>query len=104
MCRFQLRCVMRQPLTVYPGAEVYATMRLEAHARQSYDIHATLGIKSIDPQGVDQQVLVGLSNVMSAPQEHFCMTGHTMLCTWCYLFQSWASQATCLPCAGERKV
>ena len=61
---------MRQPLTVYPGAEVYAAMRLEAHARQSYDIHATLGIKSIDPQATDQQVLMVLLNCTSAPQEH----------------------------------
>ena len=72
MCRFQLRCVMRQPLTTYPGAEVYAAMRLEAHARQSYDIYATLGIKSIDPQGIDQQVLLASSNCTRALQKHLC--------------------------------
>lgn len=55
-CRFQLRCVMSQPLTVYPGAEVYGQLNLVAHARQSYDIISTLGVKSPNPQTADQQV------------------------------------------------
>ncbi|CAL5219667.1 g1550 [Coccomyxa viridis] len=53
---FQLRCVMTQPLTVFPGAEVFGTLKLVAHARQSYDIYATLGVKSINPHAANQQV------------------------------------------------
>ena len=58
LCRFQLRCVMTQPLTVFPGAEVFGTLKLVAHTRQSYDIYATLGVKSVNPHAADQQVIL----------------------------------------------
>ncbi len=45
--RFQLRCVLRQPLTVYPGADVHGELRLIAHKRQSYDIHLRLSVPSL---------------------------------------------------------
>ena len=47
---------MAQPLTVFPGAEVFAKLNLVAHTRQSYDIFASLGVKSINPHVADQQV------------------------------------------------
>jgi hypothetical protein len=55
-CRFQLRCVLSQPLTVYPGAEVAGELRLVAHKRQSYDVHLRLSIPSLAPGVPDQTV------------------------------------------------
>ncbi|EIE20922.1 S-adenosyl-L-methionine-dependent methyltransferase [Coccomyxa subellipsoidea C-169] len=46
---FQLRCVLSQPLTVYPGAELHGELRLIAHKRQSYDIHLRLSVPSLAP-------------------------------------------------------
>ena len=40
---------MAQPLTVFPGAEVFGSLNLVAHARQSYDIFAPLAVNSINP-------------------------------------------------------
>ena len=47
---------MAQPLTVFPGAQVVGTLKLVAHARQSYDIYASLGMKSMNPHAADQEV------------------------------------------------
>ena len=55
-CRFQLRCVLSQPLTVYPGAEVAGELRLVAHKRQSYDVHLRLSAPSLAPGVPDQTV------------------------------------------------
>ena len=52
---------MAQPLTVFPGAEVFAKLNLVAHTRQSYDIFASLGVKSINPHVADQQVSLVLA-------------------------------------------
>ena len=42
---FQLRCVLRQPLLVSgPGAVLEGELVLEAHERQSYDIHLSLSL------------------------------------------------------------
>ncbi len=60
---------MAQPLTVFPGAEVFGSLNLVAHARQSYDIFATLGVKSMNPQAPDQQVLFADCN---RPVKHCC--------------------------------
>jgi len=50
---FQLRCVLQQPLVVTrAGDTVSGTLRLVAHARQSYDIHLTVrapGVTGEDP-------------------------------------------------------
>ncbi|BDA42476.1 probable histone-arginine methyltransferase CARM1 [Coccomyxa sp. Obi] len=55
---FQLRCVLRQPLTVYPGADVHGELRLIAHKRQSYDIHLRLSVPSL-AAGVPDHVVTG---------------------------------------------
>lgn len=56
-CRFQLRCVLERPLWAIAGCQVKGTMRLVAHARQSYDIHVSLEIPPVsaimEPQKVN---------------------------------------------------
>ena len=69
--RFQLRCVLSQPLTVYPGAEVVGELRLVAHKRQSYDIHLRLSVPSLAAGVPDLTVLGSLDNPLlplNAPQ------------------------------------
>ena len=42
---FQLRCVLREPLVVSgPGAVIEGELVLEAHERQSYDVHLSLSL------------------------------------------------------------
>eukprot|EP00803_Ostreobium_quekettii_P005732 evm.model.scf_27.21 EVM.evm.TU.scf_27.21 scf_27:168542-174913(-) len=53
---FQLRCVMETPLWAVAGSEVVGTLRLVAHAFQSYDIHATLEVPPIAPGQPHQKV------------------------------------------------
>ncbi len=47
--RFQLRCVLEQPLVVAQGAMVRGELRLTAHSRQSYDVHLTLTAPPFQP-------------------------------------------------------
>ena len=49
MRRFQLRCVLEQPLVVAQGATVHGELRLTAHSRQSYDVHLTLTAPPFQP-------------------------------------------------------
>ena len=49
MRRFQLRCVLEQPLVVAQGAMVRGELRLTAHSRQSYDVHLTLTAPPFQP-------------------------------------------------------
>ncbi len=49
MRRFQLRCVLEQPLVVAQGAVVRGELRLTAHSRQSYDVHLTLTAPPFQP-------------------------------------------------------
>lgn len=65
-CRFQLRCVLKQPLTVYPGADVQGELRLVAHKRQSYDIHLRLTVPSLAPGVPDQTVRNPSSQALQA--------------------------------------
>lgn len=54
-CRFQLRCLMEHPVVVtQPGATVSGELRLEAHNRQSYDVHVTLRAPPLAPGGPEQ--------------------------------------------------
>ncbi|KAK9909649.1 hypothetical protein WJX75_005586 [Coccomyxa subellipsoidea] len=55
---FQLRCVLSQPLTVYPGADLHGELRLVAHKRQSYDIHLKLSVPSL-AAGVPDHTVTG---------------------------------------------
>lgn len=56
--RFQLRCVVRQPLCVDAGARVTGMLHLVAHNRQSYDIYLTLTAPPLQP-GFPQQQAAG---------------------------------------------
>ena len=40
--RFQLRCVLEQPIMVSRGQSISGELRLVAHSRQSYDVHLKL--------------------------------------------------------------
>ena len=77
LCRFQLRCVMTQPLTVFPGAEVFGTLKLVAHPRQSYDIYATVGVKSMKPHAADQKVIPLKHTVYTS-----CLLCKVQKCAW----------------------
>ncbi len=56
---FQLRCVLQQPLFVMQRDTVLkGTLRLVAHARQSYDVHVTLVAPPLQP-GLPPQVSSG---------------------------------------------
>lgn len=52
--RFQLRCLLGQPLTVAAGSLVTGELRLAAHKRQSYDVHLTLCAPPLAPGGAPQ--------------------------------------------------
>lgn len=53
--RFQLRCLMEQPVMVtQPGATVSGELRLEAHNRQSYDVLVTLRAPPLASGGPEQ--------------------------------------------------
>jgi hypothetical protein len=54
--RFQLRCLLGQPLTVAAGGLVTGELRLTAHKRQSYDVHLTLSAPALVPGGAPQTV------------------------------------------------
>lgn len=55
VCRFQLRCLLEQPVVVaQPGATVSGELRLVAHSRQSYDVHVTLRAPPLTPGGPPQ--------------------------------------------------
>lgn len=54
--RFQLRCVLEQPLVSRVGGIVSGELRLEAHERQSYDVHLTLQVPSVARGQPPQQV------------------------------------------------
>ena len=56
-CRFQLRCLLGQPLTVAAGGVVTGELRLVAHKRQSYDVHLTLSAPPLLPGDSPQTVL-----------------------------------------------
>ena len=56
-CRFQLRCVMMQPLELRTGQAVKGSLRLVAHNQQSYDLHLTLTAPPLTQGGPPQQVL-----------------------------------------------
>ena len=56
-CRFQLRCLLGQPLTVAAGGVVTGELRLVAHKRQSYDVHLTLCAPPLLPDDPPQTVL-----------------------------------------------
>ncbi len=45
--RFQLRCVLDQPLVARTGDSVTGELRLQAHERQSYDVHLTLQVPPV---------------------------------------------------------
>jgi len=62
--RFQLRCVLSQPLTVYPGADVHGELRLVAHKRQSYDITLQLTVPSLAAGVPDHTVCNYLHKLM----------------------------------------
>lgn len=57
VCRFQLRCVLEQPLVVAQGAVVRGELRLTAHSRQSYDVHLTLTAPPFQP-GMPPQTVI----------------------------------------------
>ena len=56
-CRFQLRCVLMQPLLLAAGQAVRGSLRCTAHNQQSYDLHLTLTAPPLTPGGPPQQVL-----------------------------------------------
>lgn len=59
-CRFQLRCLLKQPIQVSgPGATVTGMLRLVAHSRQSYDVHLTLQAPGLQPGQPPQVVGLG---------------------------------------------
>lgn len=62
VCRFQLRCVLQQPLAVQAGATVTGELRLVAHERQSYDIHVTLQAPGLQADAPAQAVSVAGSH------------------------------------------
>ena len=80
--RFQLRCVLEQPLVVGPGAVVSGELRLTAHSRQSYDVHLTLTAPPFQP-GMPPQtvrstlttacaiVLIAMHSLACSPFEAF---------------------------------
>jgi histone-arginine methyltransferase CARM1 len=54
---FQLRCVLQQPLLVLtPNTKLSGSMRLVAHARQSYDVHVELHAPPVAPGMAPQKV------------------------------------------------
>ena len=59
-CRFQLRCLLGQPLTVAAGGVVTGELRLAAHKRQSYDVHLTLSAPPLLPGDSAQTVLANV--------------------------------------------
>eukprot|EP00884_Botryococcus_braunii_P002684 jgi/Botrbrau1/12416/Bobra.0229s0012.1 len=52
---FQLRCVLAEPLQVWPGCVLTGEFRLEAHNRQSYDIFLNLMAPPVVQGGPPQQ-------------------------------------------------
>lgn len=54
---FQLRCCLQQPLLVLtPNTQLRGSMRLVAHARQSYDVHVELHAPPVAPGMAPQKV------------------------------------------------
>jgi hypothetical protein len=54
---FQLRCCLQQPLVVLtPNTKLSGSMRLVAHARQSYDVHVELHAPPVAPGMAPQKV------------------------------------------------
>jgi hypothetical protein len=54
---FQLRCCLQQPLLVLtPNTKLSGSMRLVAHARQSYDVHVELHAPPVAPGMAPQKV------------------------------------------------
>jgi histone-arginine methyltransferase CARM1 len=54
--RFQLRCVLAQPLVVLaPNTVLRGSLSLVAHERQSYTVHVTLTAPPLQPGGPPQQ-------------------------------------------------
>ena len=70
MRRFQLRCVLEQPLVVAQGAVVRGELRLTAHSRQSYDVHLTLTAPPFRPGMPPQTVRRSSPAQKSSRAEH----------------------------------
>lgn len=56
LCRFQLRCVLMQPLVLKAGQAVQGSLRLTAHNQQSYDLYLDLTAPPLTPGAAPQQV------------------------------------------------
>ena len=80
-CRFQLRCLLGQPLTVAAGGVVTGELRLVAHKRQSYDVHLTLSAPPLLPGDPPQMVLAPRLDVRKLTNAHTrqLYTVHVML-------------------------
>ena len=71
-CRFQLRCLLGQPLTVAAGGVVTGELRLVAHKRQSYDVHLTLSAPPLLP-GDSPQTVLARCGTCSIREKHWCV-------------------------------
>lgn len=54
--RFQLRCVLPQPLCVVGGSRIIGELRLQAHSKQSYTITLVLEVLAPAPGIPSQKV------------------------------------------------
>ena len=64
---------------------MFGTLKLVAHARQSYDIYASLGVKSVNPHAADQQVIP-----LKYIQRTSCLLCKVQTCAWtAMLIASW---------------
>ncbi len=95
VARFQLRCVLSQPLTVYPGAELHGELRLIAHKRQSYDIHLRLSVPSLAP-GVPDHTVCSLHQHCQRADIVWCSVA--LPCFWLILNLLHTASALNLPC------
>ena len=82
-CRFQLRCVLMQPLVLKAGQAVQGSLRLTAHNQQSYDLYLDLTAPPLTPGAAPQQVrpLPG-GNVVALLQckQHACCAHVALAC------------------------
>lgn len=78
--RFQLRCVLAQPIVVLqPNAILRGSMRLVAHERQSYSVAITLTGPPLQPGGPLQQARPRFSHTRRVPY-HSKVTRHLCVC------------------------
>jgi hypothetical protein len=101
--RFQLRCLLGQPLTVAAGGLVTGELRLAAHKRQSYDVHLTLSAPALVPGGAPQTVRPPPRRPARPRRPRRCSLRSVLGACWSWAVE-WVGERRCVPSPRARRL